>query len=70
MSNDDEVYYYLKGSHGLYWNVCPDNTLIANSTISCKFSIELLPNNRMIIIHCFIFSLKNKYLINYIKENL
>ena len=42
-------YYTLKGSHGLYWDIGSDNTLSANSKTATKFSIELLPNNRMLI---------------------
>ena len=48
-SEDLTGYYCLKGSHGLYWDIGSDNTLSANSTIPTKFSIELLPNNRMLI---------------------
>ena len=39
----------IKGSHGLYWDISSDNTICANSTVSNKFSIELLPNNKMLI---------------------
>lgn len=42
-------FYCFKGSHGLYWDIGSDNTLSANSKTSTKFSIELLPNNRMLI---------------------
>jgi fascin 1 len=46
---DMHGFYCLKGSHGLYWNVTNDETISANNTIPTKFSIELLPNNRMLI---------------------
>lgn len=48
-SDDMNGYYYLKGSHGLFWEIGSDNTLSANSSVPTKFSIELLPNNRMLI---------------------
>lgn len=48
-ANDSTGSYYLKGSHGSYWEICPDNTLSATSAVPTKFCIELLPNNRMII---------------------
>lgn len=42
-------YYSFKGSHGLYWDIGSDGTLSSNSKTPTKFSIELLPNNRMLI---------------------
>ena len=45
----DDGYYSLKGSHGLYWDIGSDNTLSVCSVRPTRFSIELLPNNRMLI---------------------
>lgn len=48
-SDDMMGFYHLKGSHGQFWEIGSDNTLSANSTLATKFSIELMPNNRMLI---------------------
>lgn len=45
----DDGYYTFKGSHGLYWDIGSDNSLSANSTVKNRFSMELLPNNKMLI---------------------
>jgi hypothetical protein len=41
--------FLLSGSHGMFWEIGSDNTLSANSVTPSKFSIELMPNNRMLI---------------------
>ncbi len=33
----------------MFWDIGSDNTLSANSVTASKFSIELMPNNRMLI---------------------
>jgi hypothetical protein len=48
-SPDHAGYYYFKGSHCLYWDIGADFGVTATSQQPAAFSIELVPNNRMVI---------------------
>ncbi|CAF1418885.1 unnamed protein product [Didymodactylos carnosus] len=49
LENDHDGTYYLKGSHGLYWELLNDSSISVSGREPSKFSIELCQQNRIII---------------------